>query len=279
MSVEGTVVQPPGLKQYLIVHGRARIEQGGAAELLQRLAHVYLGSRRAFSTDARSAARVRASHDHRTDRRRRPLGELARQLLAQQLVHRARVGLALGLLHHLADEEPEQAFLAAAERRDLAGVRREDRVDQRRRARRRRSPRARRGTARQRTPRRRSRRSPRRRPRAGGSRAPRRACPVRRRRRHPGRSPRRRARSSRRCDGAPRRPACARRAASRPLVTSPSASSKSSSASSRRTRVPGSSGNRGARSARRARRAARPERGPARGSSGSPRPLPSSGAA
>ena len=43
LSVEGTVVQPPGLKQYLIVHGHARIEQGGAAELLQRLAHVYLG--------------------------------------------------------------------------------------------------------------------------------------------------------------------------------------------------------------------------------------------
>jgi PPOX class probable F420-dependent enzyme len=43
LSVEGMVVQPPGLKQYLIVHGRARIEQGGAPELLQRLAHVYLG--------------------------------------------------------------------------------------------------------------------------------------------------------------------------------------------------------------------------------------------
>ena len=43
MSLEGTVVQPPGLKQYLVVHGRARIEKGGAAELLQRLAHVYLG--------------------------------------------------------------------------------------------------------------------------------------------------------------------------------------------------------------------------------------------
>ena len=43
LSIEGTVVQPPGLKQYLTVHGQARIEQGGAAELLQRLAHVYLG--------------------------------------------------------------------------------------------------------------------------------------------------------------------------------------------------------------------------------------------
>jgi PPOX class probable F420-dependent enzyme len=43
LSLQGTVVQPPGLKQYLIVHGRARIEEGGAPELLQRLAHVYLG--------------------------------------------------------------------------------------------------------------------------------------------------------------------------------------------------------------------------------------------
>jgi PPOX class probable F420-dependent enzyme len=44
LSVEGTIVQPPGLKQYLVVHGRARIEDGGAPELLQRLAYVYLGS-------------------------------------------------------------------------------------------------------------------------------------------------------------------------------------------------------------------------------------------
>ncbi len=43
LSLEGTVVQPPGLKQYLVVHGRARVEEGGAADLLQRLAHVYLG--------------------------------------------------------------------------------------------------------------------------------------------------------------------------------------------------------------------------------------------
>ena len=42
LSVEGTVVQPPGLKQYLVVHGRARLEGGGAPELLQRLARVYL---------------------------------------------------------------------------------------------------------------------------------------------------------------------------------------------------------------------------------------------
>jgi len=43
LSLEGREIQPPGLKQYLVVHGRARIEEGGAPELLQRLAHVYLG--------------------------------------------------------------------------------------------------------------------------------------------------------------------------------------------------------------------------------------------
>jgi PPOX class probable F420-dependent enzyme len=43
LSIEGTEIQPPGLKQYLVVHGRARLIEGGAPELLQRLAYVYLG--------------------------------------------------------------------------------------------------------------------------------------------------------------------------------------------------------------------------------------------
>ena len=43
LSFEGTVVQPPGLKQYLVVHGRASIEEGGAPEKLQELARTYLG--------------------------------------------------------------------------------------------------------------------------------------------------------------------------------------------------------------------------------------------
>ncbi len=43
LSFEGTQVRPPGLKEYLVVHGRARLEEGGAPELLQRLARVYLG--------------------------------------------------------------------------------------------------------------------------------------------------------------------------------------------------------------------------------------------
>jgi PPOX class probable F420-dependent enzyme len=32
-----------GLREYLVVHGQARVDEGGAPELLQRLAHVYLG--------------------------------------------------------------------------------------------------------------------------------------------------------------------------------------------------------------------------------------------
>jgi len=43
MSLEGTRIHPPGLKEYLVVHGSARLEPGGAPELLQRLAHTYLG--------------------------------------------------------------------------------------------------------------------------------------------------------------------------------------------------------------------------------------------
>src|SRR5512132_4395132 len=43
LSIEGTELQPPGLKQYLVLHGHARLEEGGAPELLQRLAYVYLG--------------------------------------------------------------------------------------------------------------------------------------------------------------------------------------------------------------------------------------------
>lgn len=43
VSFEGTRIHPPGLKEHLVVRGRARISEGGAPELLQRLAHVYLG--------------------------------------------------------------------------------------------------------------------------------------------------------------------------------------------------------------------------------------------
>ena len=43
LSIETDTLNPMGLPQYLVVHGRARIEEGGAADLLQRLAYSYLG--------------------------------------------------------------------------------------------------------------------------------------------------------------------------------------------------------------------------------------------
>ena len=43
VSFEGSTIRPPGMCEYLVVHGKATIEEGGAPELLQELAHVYLG--------------------------------------------------------------------------------------------------------------------------------------------------------------------------------------------------------------------------------------------
>lgn len=43
LSMETGRLNPMGLEEYLVVRGRARITAGGAPELLQRLAHVYLG--------------------------------------------------------------------------------------------------------------------------------------------------------------------------------------------------------------------------------------------
>ena len=37
-----------GLQEYLVVHGEARITEGGAPALLQRLAHLYLGPQAVF---------------------------------------------------------------------------------------------------------------------------------------------------------------------------------------------------------------------------------------
>lgn len=43
ISIESGRPGPGGLDEYLVLHGNARITEGGAPELLQRLAHVYLG--------------------------------------------------------------------------------------------------------------------------------------------------------------------------------------------------------------------------------------------
>jgi PPOX class probable F420-dependent enzyme len=43
LSMEGRGMTDLGLREYLVVHGHARVQEGGAAALLQRLAHVYMG--------------------------------------------------------------------------------------------------------------------------------------------------------------------------------------------------------------------------------------------
>jgi PPOX class probable F420-dependent enzyme len=43
LSIEAKGLSELGLQEYLVVHGRARIQEGGAPELLQRLARTYIG--------------------------------------------------------------------------------------------------------------------------------------------------------------------------------------------------------------------------------------------
>jgi PPOX class probable F420-dependent enzyme len=43
LSLESARVNSMGLKEYLVVHGEGYVTEGGAPELLQRLARVYLG--------------------------------------------------------------------------------------------------------------------------------------------------------------------------------------------------------------------------------------------
>jgi PPOX class probable F420-dependent enzyme len=43
LSIETTGHNSMGLTEYLVIYGTARVTEGGAAALLQRLAHTYLG--------------------------------------------------------------------------------------------------------------------------------------------------------------------------------------------------------------------------------------------
>jgi PPOX class probable F420-dependent enzyme len=48
LSIESRLTNELGLQEYLVVHGRARIQEGGAPELLQRLARTYIGPEAVF---------------------------------------------------------------------------------------------------------------------------------------------------------------------------------------------------------------------------------------
>jgi PPOX class probable F420-dependent enzyme len=51
LSIEGLGLHPIGLREYLVISGKARIEEGGAADLLRRLARVYIGPDSTFPPD------------------------------------------------------------------------------------------------------------------------------------------------------------------------------------------------------------------------------------
>ena len=44
LSVEAGTRNAMGLDEYIVIHGSARVTEGGAPELLQELAHTYLGA-------------------------------------------------------------------------------------------------------------------------------------------------------------------------------------------------------------------------------------------
>jgi len=48
VSIESDSVNAMGLQEYLVLRGSARIEEGGAPALLQRLAHLYIGPEAVF---------------------------------------------------------------------------------------------------------------------------------------------------------------------------------------------------------------------------------------
>jgi PPOX class probable F420-dependent enzyme len=43
VSIESPTTNPMGMREYLVLQGTARVVPGGAPELLQELAHVYIG--------------------------------------------------------------------------------------------------------------------------------------------------------------------------------------------------------------------------------------------
>ena len=66
LSFEGQAERPPGLREYLVVRGTAAVEEGGAPELLQELAHVYLGPDVSFPPmdDPPPGCRLRITVEH-----------------------------------------------------------------------------------------------------------------------------------------------------------------------------------------------------------------------
>jgi PPOX class probable F420-dependent enzyme len=51
VSILGLGLDPIGVREYLVVYGTARVQEGGAPELLRRLARIYVGPDTTFPPD------------------------------------------------------------------------------------------------------------------------------------------------------------------------------------------------------------------------------------
>jgi PPOX class probable F420-dependent enzyme len=71
LSVASPRTNRIGLQEYLVIYGRARVQPGGAPELLRSLAQVYLGPGSLVPDDARPATRLRPPYRRRAAWRRR----------------------------------------------------------------------------------------------------------------------------------------------------------------------------------------------------------------
>src|ERR1035438_2318971 len=78
LSIEATTLNERGLREYLVVHGRARVLEGGARALLQDLAHVYLGPDAVFPPPSFQSSGVRHADHSRESGRRGALGGCTR---------------------------------------------------------------------------------------------------------------------------------------------------------------------------------------------------------
>ena len=73
VSFESELPPVHGMTPYLVVHGTARLTEGGAPELLHQLAQTYIGPGHGLPADARPAARVRPARPRRPGGRLRTL--------------------------------------------------------------------------------------------------------------------------------------------------------------------------------------------------------------
>ena len=77
LSLETLQRNPIGLTEYLVIYGTARVTEGGAAEVLQRLAHTYLGPDVKFPPMDNPPAWRHHAHRRGPHRRRGALGILS----------------------------------------------------------------------------------------------------------------------------------------------------------------------------------------------------------